>query len=66
MPGVYTRHDDEPVDKLIRILKKQIEKAGLMQDLRKREHYVKPSAARVIKSRTARKRAAKEKAKRSR
>ena len=63
MPGVYARGNDEPIDKLLKILKKQVEKAGLMQDLRKKEYYVKPSVAKTIKSRTARKRVKKEKAK---
>lgn len=66
MPGVFARGDEEPIDKLLRILKKQIEKAGLMQDLRKREYFVKPSVAKTMKSRAARKRARKEKAKRAR
>lgn len=65
MPGVYARGNDEPIDKLLKILKKQVEKAGLMQDLRKKEYYVKPSVAKTIKSRTARKRVKKEKAKRA-
>jgi small subunit ribosomal protein S21 len=65
MPGVYARGEDEPVDKLLRILKKQVEKAGLMYDIRKKECFVKPSTAKVLKSRTARKRAAKDKAKRN-
>ena len=65
MPGVYARGNDEPIDKLLKILKKQVEKAGLMQDLRKKEYYVKPSVVKTIKSRTARKRVKKEKAKRA-
>jgi small subunit ribosomal protein S21 len=63
MPGVYARGEDEPIDKLLKILKKQVEKAGVMQDVRKREYYMKPSVAKTVKSRTARKRARKEKAK---
>ena len=63
MPGVYARGEDEPIDKLLKILKKQVEKAGVMQEVRKRECYMKPSLAKAVKSRTARKRARKEKAK---
>jgi len=66
MPGVYVRHDDEPVDKLLRVLKKQVEKAGIMYDIKRKEHFVKPSVAKTLKSRTARKRAAKERSKNKR
>jgi len=66
MPGVYARSSDEPVDKLLRVLKKQVERAGIMFDLRKKEHYVKPSVAKTIKSRKARVRVRKEKAKEAR
>lgn len=66
MPGVVARGDDEPIDKMLRIFKKQVEKAGTMQDVRKKEFYVKPSMARNMKSRQARKRSLKDKAKRDR
>jgi small subunit ribosomal protein S21 len=56
MPGIFARGTDEPVDKLLKLLKKQIERSGLMYDIKKREYYVKPSVAKVLKSRTARKR----------
>jgi len=60
MPGVFARGDDEPVDKLLRILKKQVERSGIMRDLKKKEYHVKPSVAKTIKSRVARKRVIKE------
>lgn len=66
MPGVYVRHDDEPVDKLLRVLKKQVERAGTMLDLKKKTHYVKPSVAKILKSRKARARVRKDKAKEER
>ena len=28
MPGVYVRYEDESVDKLLKVLKKQVERAG--------------------------------------
>lgn len=61
MPGVVVRFDDEPIDKLLRVFKKQVERAGLMYDIKKREHYLKPSVKKVLKSREARRRAAKDK-----
>ena len=60
MPGVFARGSDEPIDKLLRLLKKQIERAGIMRDLKKKEYHVKPSVAKTIKSRAAQKRAIKE------
>jgi len=66
MPGVYVRHEDESVDKLLRVLKKQVERAGVMLDLRKKEYHVKPSIAKTLKSRKARARARKDKAKEGR
>jgi len=66
MPGIYSRFDDEPIDKLLRLLKKQVEKAGLMYDIRKKEYHVKPSVAKTLKSRAARKRVEKERRKKNR
>jgi len=63
MPGVFARGSDEPIDKLLRLLKKQIERAGTMRDLKKKEYHVKPSVAKTLKSRSAQKRAIKEKSK---
>ena len=42
MPGVIGR-PGEPLDKLMRIFKKQVEKAGILGDLKKKMHYEKPS-----------------------
>ena len=59
MPGVVV-HTDGPIDKILRLFKKQVERAGLMYDVKKKEHYQKPSVRKVLKSREARRRAAKE------
>jgi small subunit ribosomal protein S21 len=48
---------NEPIDSAIRRFKKQCEKAGLLHELRKREHYDKPSVRRKKKAIAARKRA---------
>ncbi len=55
MPGVKVR-DGEPIDKVLRIFKRQVEKAGLKGELKKREHFEKPSVRRKRKASAARKR----------
>lgn len=42
------KHKDD-VDFALREMKKALKKSGLMQELRRREHYVAPSKARRIK-----------------
>ena len=49
--------ENEPIDSAIRRFKKQCEKAGILAELRKREHYEKPSVRRKKKAIAARKRA---------
>ena len=49
--------ENEPIDSAVRRFKKQCEKAGLLKELRKREHYEKPSVRRKKKAIAARKRA---------
>src|SRR5258705_12615741 len=56
MPGVRVK-DSEPIESAIRRFKKQCEKAGILQELKKREHYEKPSVRRKRKAIAARKRA---------
>jgi len=55
MPGVINFGDD-PVDKMLRIFKKQVERAGLMYEIKKKEYYQKPSVKKILKSREARRR----------
>ena len=45
MPGIVVK-PEEPLEKILRYFKKQVEKAGVIGDLKKREHYEKPSAKR--------------------
>ena len=54
MPGVRVK-DNEPIESAIRRFKKQCEKAGILSELRKREHYEKPSVKRKKKALAARK-----------
>src|SRR5215510_12482916 len=56
MAGVRVK-ENEPIDSAIRRFKKQCEKAGMLAELRKREHYEKPSVRRKKKAMAARKRA---------
>ncbi len=56
MPGVRIR-ENEPFDLALKKFKKQCEKAGILSEVRKREHYEKPSIKRKKKAIAARKRA---------
>ena len=49
MPGVRVK-DSEPIESAIRRFKKQCEKAGILAELRKREHYEKPSVKKKKKA----------------
>ena len=48
--------ENESLDSALRRFKRQCQKSGLMTELRKREHYEKPSVKRKKKSEAARKR----------
>jgi small subunit ribosomal protein S21 len=54
-----TVKEDESFEVALRRFKKQCEKAGVLSELRKREHYEKPSVRRKKKSLAARKKALK-------
>jgi len=56
MAGVHVK-ENEPIESAIRRFKKQCEKAGILQELKKREYYEKPSVRRKRKAIAARKRA---------
>ena len=58
MPGVTIR-EGESFDAALRRFKKQCEKAGILSEIRKREHYEKPSIKRKRKAIAAKKRAMK-------
>jgi small subunit ribosomal protein S21 len=58
MPGVKVK-DNESFDNAMKRFKKQCEKAGILSEIRKREHYEKPSVKRKKKALAARKRAIK-------
>lgn len=50
-----TVRENESLDSALRRFKRNCAKAGIMQELRKREHYEKPSVKRKKKSEAARK-----------
>ncbi len=58
MPGIRLK-EGESFEAAVRRFKKQCEKAGVLSDLRKHEHYEKPSVKRKKKAAAARKRAMK-------
>lgn len=58
MPGIRVR-EGEPIEKVLRSFKRQIERAGTKAELRKRECYDKPSVKKRMKSEAARRRRAK-------
>jgi len=58
LPGIKLK-ENESFEIALKRFKKQCEKAGLMYELRKREHYEKPSVRRKKKAMAARKRAIK-------
>ena len=58
LPGVKVK-ENESFEQALKRFKKQCEKAGIMYELRRREHYEKPSVRRKKKALAARKRALK-------
>ena len=58
MPGVKVK-EGESFENALKRFKKQCEKAGILSEIRKREHYEKPSVKRKKKALATRKRAMK-------
>lgn len=56
MPGIKLK-EGESFEHAYRKFKKQVEKAGILSELRKREYYEKPSARKKRKMAAAKKRA---------
>lgn len=55
MPGIFVR-EGQNIDVVLKLLKKQVENAGTIGELKKRSFYEKPSVKRKKKSAMARKR----------
>ncbi len=52
-----TLQEGDRLDWALKSFKKKVEKSGLLQELRRRRHYVKPSVMRQLKSAAAQRRA---------
>jgi len=50
-----TIRNNESLDDALRRFKREVSKVGTLAEVRKREHYVKPSVKRKLKSEAARK-----------
>ncbi len=57
MPVVHVR-EDESFENALRRFKRKVEKAGILTELRKRQHFEKPSVKRKRKAVQAKKKAA--------
>jgi small subunit ribosomal protein S21 len=57
MPGVKVK-ENEPFENALRRFKKQCEKSGVLSEVRRREHYEKPSVKRKRKMIAAKKKMA--------
>jgi len=64
MPGVLVR-DDEPFERALKRFKKTCEKAGIISDMKKHQHFEKPSERRKRKINAARRKRLKFEASRS-
>ena len=62
MPHVVLKETDR-VDWAIKVFRRQVQKAGILKEVRQRRHYTKPSLAKRLKSQAAQRR--KRKAKRN-
>jgi small subunit ribosomal protein S21 len=48
--------EGDSVERALRLFRRKLQKEGLFKELRRRRHYLKPSAARSLKDATARRR----------
>jgi small subunit ribosomal protein S21 len=48
--------ESDRLDWALKAFKRKVQKAGIMQDLRRRKHYVKPSEARQRKAKASQRR----------
>jgi small subunit ribosomal protein S21 len=45
--------DDDRLDWALKMFKRAMQKAGVLREIRRRRHFVKPSEARVLKAKAA-------------
>jgi small subunit ribosomal protein S21 len=55
LPGVRVR-EGEPFERALRRFRRQVERAGILKEVRRRQYYEKPSVRRKKKALAARKR----------
>lgn len=55
--GAVTLEENEPIDRALKRFKKECQKSGIPAELRRREHYEKPSERRKRKVEAARRKA---------
>jgi small subunit ribosomal protein S21 len=48
--------ETDRIDWALKAFKRKVQKSGILQDLRRKRHYVKPSEARQLKAAAARRR----------
>lgn len=48
--------DGDSVERALKLFRRKLQREGLFTELRRRRHYLKPSAARLLKSALARRR----------
>ena len=49
-------NEGDSIERVLKQLRRALQREGLFQELRRRRHYLKPSAARVVKAALARRR----------
>jgi small subunit ribosomal protein S21 len=52
MPEIFLE-DGDRIDWALKTFKRQVQKSGILRELRRRRHHVKPSTARQLKSKAA-------------
>ena len=53
MPEIFVGETDR-IEWVLKTFKRQVQKAGILQELRRRRHHLKPSEARTLKMKAAR------------
>ena len=48
--------DGERLDRALKVFKRKMQRSGILKEIRRKRHYVKPSEARALKAAAARRR----------
>jgi small subunit ribosomal protein S21 len=49
-------NDEDRIEFALKLFKRKVQRAGVLKDVRRKRHYVKPSEARALKAAAARRR----------